>query len=47
MVKIVNIVYPDHMEVRLPLLDVRDVSVMDTGMNNEEYVITERDIVSV
>ena len=47
MVKIVNIAYPDHMEVRLPLSDVRDVSVMDTGMNNKEYVITERDIVSV
>lgn len=47
MVNIVKIVCQDHLEVRLPLLDVSDASVMDTVMNNEGYVIIERDIVFV
>ena len=47
MVNIVKVVCQDHLEVRLPLLDVRHASAMDTVMNNEEYVMTERDIVFV
>ena len=47
MVNIVKVVCQDHLEVRLPLLDVRDASAMDTVMNNEGYVIAEQDIVFV
>ncbi len=47
MVKIVNFVCLDHMEMQSLLLDVRDVNVMDMVTNNEGCAMTEQDIVFV